>query len=253
MFKEINYQSHFVIGCPLVPWKVERNEHTAWLEHVQEIKKRFPHAKFFAALELDHRPVEESYLGFLHELESIDATYWTYHLNDNEEEVTYSNRWIRIEMGRNLIREFAQRQRAVVEPNWGQQADQTNYINYDAILYVDSDMILTAEMIEKMMEIDKPIVSIDTPAYGLSGRVVNQNPRIEEHWNTAGMLWVNSPYFYELPWYHNNFLNLSDDPTFQFLAEKLFGSQTWVRKDLKAIHKGQMVPVEKRKISKRVL
>lgn len=252
MFKKINYDLNFVIGTPLVPWKVERNEHNAWIEYAKEIKKSFPNANFFAALELDHRTVEEAYGDFLQELSSIDAEYWTYSLNDNQERVTYDNRWIRIEMGRNLIREFAQRSRAVAEPNWGQGADQTGYINHDAILYVDSDMVVNVEIIEKLMEVDRPVVSINVPAYGLKGKVVNKSPRIEEHWNTAGMLWVNSPYFYDLPWYHNNFMNLSDDPTFQYLLDRLYG-QTWVRKDINAMHKGQLVPVEERNISDRIL
>jgi hypothetical protein len=254
MFKDINHEMHFVIGSPLVPWKVARNEHKAWLEHVGEIKETFPNVKFFAALELDHRSIDESYGSFIDELQSIDADYWTYSLNDWEENVTYSNRWIRIEMGRNLIREFAQRLRKTSGWEWGGSTDEYNQgiVNYEAILYVDSDMIVNSRMIEKMMEIDRPVVSIDVPAYGLNGKVVNKDPRIEEHWNTAGMLWVNSPYFYDLPWYHNNYMNLSDDPTFQHLLERLYG-QTWVRKDIQAQHRGQLVGVEQRNIPKRII
>jgi hypothetical protein len=96
----------------------------------------------------------------------------------------------------------------------------------------------------------------------LSGKVVSQDPPIQEHWTTAGMLLVNSPAFYDLPWYHNAYLNLSDDPTFQSLAERLpqrdaqnnlsepFG-MTWVRKDINASHKGQLIPVESRQIKDR--
>jgi hypothetical protein len=32
MFREINYNINFVIGSPLVPWKVARNEHAAWIQ-----------------------------------------------------------------------------------------------------------------------------------------------------------------------------------------------------------------------------
>ncbi len=130
------------------------------------------------------------------------------------------------------------------------------------ILVIDSDIILTAELIEKLFEVDHPIVSADVPVYGLKGKAVSDNPRIEEHWNTAGMLLVNSPAFYDLPWYHNSYLNLSDDPTFQSMAERLkvrvglenldhtYG-MTWVRKDIKAEHKGQLLAVENRNIPPR--
>lgn len=252
MFREIDRNMHFVIGCPLVPWKVDRNEHDSWISNAEEIKNVFPNAKFFTALELDHRTVEDAYGNFINRLKAIDADYWTYSLNDWESKVTYSNRWIRIEMGRNLIREFAQRLRRTSGWEWGGSTDSYNngVINYQAILYVDSDMILDSNMIEKMMEVDHPVVSVDVPAYGLHGKPVSKNPRIEEHWNTAGMLWVNSPYFYDLPWYHNNYMNLSDDPTFQHLLERLY-SQTWVRKDVEAMHRGELVAVEARNIPER--
>jgi hypothetical protein len=114
-------------------------------------------------------------------------------------------------------------------------------------------MMIDSNTIEKMMEIDRPLVSVNVPAYGLSGKVVNDSPRIEEHWNTAGMLLVNAPAYYDLPWYHNNLLNLSDDPTFQHLAERLPYGQTWVRKDISATHMGQLLPVEGRQIPDRLV
>jgi len=251
MFKPIDYDKHFVIGTPLVPWKVDKGEHDKWLCQSDLINLKFPNAKFFAALELDHRPVEESYGKFLDRLAVAGGDYWTYFINDKEEEVSSMNRWIRIETGRNLIREFAQRKRAIVEPYWGNPTDQTSFVNYDAILYVDSDIELTCKVVEKLLEIDHHIVSVDVPAYNLSGPVVNKHPRVEEHWNTAGVLLVNSPHYYELPWYHNSYKNLSDDPTFQGLAEQLYGRQTLVRKDVGVSHRGELIPVEKRKIGKR--
>jgi hypothetical protein len=114
-------------------------------------------------------------------------------------------------------------------------------------------MYLNAEILEKMFEVDRPLVSVNVPAYGLSGKIINNDPRIEEHWNTAGMLLVNAPAYYDLPWYHNAYLNLSDDPTFQHLAQRLPYGQTWVRKDINAIHMGQLVPVEGRQIPDRLV
>jgi hypothetical protein len=158
-------------------------------------------------------------------------------------------------MGRNLIREFSQRLRKTSGWEWGGNTDKYNegVINYQAILYIDSDMMIDSNTIEKMMEIDRPLVSVNVPAYGLGGKVVNDSPRIEEHWNTAGMLLVNAPAYYDLPWYHNNLLNLSDDPTFQHLAERLPYGQTWVRKDISATHMGQLLPVEGRQIPDRLV
>ena len=252
MFKEIDYNKHFVIGTPLVGWKVEKKEHLAWLLNKEIIIDKFPNAKFFAAFELDKRG-EDIFSEVINQLNDVNGEYWTYSINDKQEKVTFLNRWIRIETGRNLIREFAQRARVVGGNHWGEdcQKDNIGVMNYDAILYVDSDMILDVETIEKLFEVDHPMVSVDVSEYGLRGDSVSENPRIEEHWNTAGMLLVNSPTFYDVSWSHNAYLNLSDDPTFQYQAQRLGHGQTWVRKDIKAKHTGQLVPVEHRKIPPR--
>jgi len=265
MFKEIDYNKHFVIGTPLVGWKADMGEEMSWLENSKQIIEKFPNAKFFTALELDSRGLYP-FQRVVDSLKEINGDFWTYAINDMESRVTSGNRWIRIETGRNLIREFAQRVRVTSGHHWGEDCTEENFgvVNYDAILYVDSDIVLTAELIEKLFEVDHPIVSADVPAYGLRGKVVSDNPRIEEHWNTAGMLLVNSPAFYDLPWYHNSYLNLSDDPTFQSMAERLHrrvGAEvfedtygmTWVRKDIKAEHRGQLLAVENRKIPPRDL
>jgi hypothetical protein len=254
LFKEIDYNKHFVIGTPLVGWKVDRKEHMAWLHHKDDIISKFPNAKFFASFELDNRGVEV-FKEIIDCLKTVNGDFWTYTINDMQERVTSENRWIRIETGRNLIKEFAQRNRVMSGHHWGEDCSEQNYgvINYAAILYVDSDMVVDVEAIEKMFEIDHPVVSIDVPAYGLRGKAVNTEPRIEEHWNTAGMLLVNAPAFYDLPWSHNPFLNLSDDPDFQHRAVRLGYGQTWVRKDIEAKHMGQLLSVENRNIPKRII
>jgi len=260
MFREVDYDKHFVIGAPLVDWKAVRDGSDAWLLNINTIREKFPNAVFFAALETGRDGIAGygSYIDFLNDK---GIPYWTYSLDDGEQSVTSANRWIRIEMGRNLVREYAQRVRSISGHHWGEPTEQLG-VNYDAILYVDSDMVLTPEIIEKLLEIDHPLVSVDVPAYGLTGKLINANPRIEEHWNTAGMLLVNSPAFYDLVWSHNNYLNLSDDPTFQSHAIRLLRregvhnldttyGETWVRKDIQAQHVGELIPVEDRKIPNR--
>lgn len=232
VLKQVDYNVKLLIGTPLVPWKAARNEHKQWLRHREEVCNTFKNASYFAALEYDGGGLRE-YGDFLEELRQWNVTYWSYLVNDNDSTVNFANRLIRIETGRNLVREYAQRNL------------------YDAVLYVDSDLVLTLEHVQKMAEVDHPLVSVDVPAYCLSGHVVHENPRIEEHWNTAGVLYVNGPYYYDLPWYHNVQLGLSDDPTFQHLAQRLY-SQTWVRKDTVAVHEGQLVSLEERNIKGRV-
>jgi hypothetical protein len=263
VFKPIDYDKHFVIGTPLVAWKCDAKEHLDWLADKVEISRRFPNVKWFAAFELDNRGIEP-FAEVIEALREVNGDYWTYSINDMQAKVNSGNRWIRIETGRNLIREFAQRHRVTSGHHWGESCTELNYgvVNYSAVLYIDSDMSLDASTIEKMLEVNRPLVGMDVPAYCLSGAIVNENPRIEEHWNTAGALLVNAPAFYDLPWSHNAYLNLSDDPTFQSMAERLLRREgpetldttygmTWVRKDGQAKHNGRLEPVENRSIADR--
>jgi hypothetical protein len=248
--KPVDYDKHFVIGTPLVGWKCDRGEHLKWIENSHAVIEQFPNAKFFAALELDSRGLEP-FTPVLNALQQVDGEHWTYTINDHETVVNSKNRWIRIETGRNLIREFAQRKRVMSGHHWGEETPQYTIFNYDAVLYVDSDMMLTPLLIEKLFEVDRPLVGVYVPQYNLHGPVVCSGPLIKEHWTTAGMLLVNAPAYYDLPWYHNAYLNLSDDPTFQHLAERLPYGQTWVRHDIEAHHLGQLVAVEDRGIPPR--
>ena len=250
MLKEIDYHKHFVIGTPLVGWKAARGEHNQWISHMHEIRNRFPNVKFFAALEVDTRGLAE-YGSFIDDLNILGVEFWTYSIGDTESIVTSQNRWIRIETGRNLVREYAQRMRRIEGHHWGEEVPQMSWVNFDAVLYVDSDIVLTVDIVEKLLEVDHYMVSVDVPSYGLSGPVVCEKPLIQEHWNTAGVLLVNAPQYYELPWYHNRYLNLSDDPTFQHLAHRLYGSLTYVRKDITAHHSGLLKAVEERNIEPR--
>lgn len=263
MFKEIDYQKHFVIGTPLVGWKCDSKEHLNWIAGWQGIMQKFPNVKWFSAFELDSRGLEP-FAEVIDVLRQVNGDYWTYSINDMQSKVTSSNRWIRIETGRNLIREFAQRVRVTSGHHWGEDCTELNHgvVNYQAILYVDSDIALDVDIVEKMLEIDRPLVGVDVPSYCLSGPIVSQEPRVEEHWTTAGALLVNAPAFYDLPWSHNAYLNLSDDPTFQSMAERLLRREgvttldstygmTWVRKDIQAKHCGQLSPVENRNIADR--
>lgn len=265
VLKEVDYQMHFVIATPLVGWKCDAKEHLNWMGGKDEIMRRFPNAKWFSSFELDHRGLEP-FNEVIESLKQVNGDYWTYTINDMQPKVTSGNRWIRIETGRNLIREFAQRVRVTSGHHWGEDCTELNHgvVNYQAILYVDSDIALNADIVEKMLEVDRPLVGVNVPSYNLSGPVVCEDPRIEEHWTTAGALLVNAPAFYDLPWSHNSYLNLSDDPTFQSMAERLKRREgvdnlestygmTWVRKDINATHHGQLAVVENRNIADRQL
>jgi len=232
MFKDIDYNTNLVVGAPLVGWKCKKNEHISWIKNAKEIKDSFPNAKFFSTFEVDAEGIEP-FLEVIEKLKEVDGDYWEYFINDKESKVTADNRLIRIETGRNLIKDYAQRRKA------------------DAVLFVDSDMLLTKNVLEKVLEIDRNLVSVDCKSYDLKGKVVHENPRIEEHWNTAGLLLVNYPAFNDLSWSHNPNKGLTDDPAYQFHAERLGWGMTWVRKDVSIEHGAKLISVDKRQIPDR--
>lgn len=261
IFKPIDYKKHFVIGSPLVAWKCDKGEHMTWLQNRISIAEKFPNAVWFSSFETDHRGLEP-FRDVMCALQEVGGKHWTFTIDDMRSEVTSVNRLIRIETGRNLIREFAQRPVVTKDHSSVEIRHSAEQSRYSAVLYVDSDVRISVEIVEKLMEIDHPLVGVDVPAYGLRGKLIHENPRVEEHWTTAGLLWVNEPAFYDLPWHHNAPRGLSDDPAFQFMAERLkqkdgnslsentYG-MTWVRKDISASHEGLLVAVENRRIPDR--
>jgi hypothetical protein len=232
MFKDIDYNINLVVGTPLVGWKCKKGEHLSWLTNAKEIKSKFPNITFFSSFEVDSEGLEP-FTEVISKLKECGGLHWEYYINDGEFQATAKNRLIRIETGRNLIKDYSER------------------ISAAAVLFVDSDMILTLEIVEKLLEVDRPLVSVDCKSYGLKGKVVSQDPKIEEHWNTAGVLLVNYPAFHDISWSHNPSKKLSDDPAYQYHAERLGWGMTWVRKDIEIKHSANLVAVEQRNIGPR--
>jgi hypothetical protein len=185
-----------LIATVLVGWKCEKNEHLDWLIDKDQIKKDFPDSKFFAALEIDVKGIDP-FIDVLRELGMVGGEYWTYGINDHVKKVGSQNRWIRIETGRNLIREYAQRN------TWQEDSSQQlldPIVEYDAILFIDSDIRLTSEIIKQMIECNKDVVSINFPYYGGA---------------SIACMMIKSPLYFDLPFYHNSYEKINDDFRFQ--------------------------------------
>jgi hypothetical protein len=246
LIKSVNYSERLLIATTLVKWKCIANEHLQWLENIKEIKEKFENVEFFVSLELDADGLEP-FKDLIKIIKDNGGQYWTYSINDNEKTVGSQNRWIRIETGRNLIREYAQRD------TWQQNSSEQHLppnIKYDSILFVDSDMNLNVEIIEKLLEVDHYAVGAFVPGYNLRGRVINSDPKIQEGGATIATLLVRSPQYFDLVFHHNSYLKINDDFTLQKTLERLHGP-IWVRRDVVSMHKGRILPVEDRNIEDR--
>lgn len=217
----------------MVSWKCEKNEHLDWLKNREQIIDKFPDSKFFAALEVDTRGLDP-FMDVLRALGEVNGEYWTYQINDHVKKVTSQNRWIRMETGRNLIREFAQRQ------TWqedGSLHHMPPIVTFDAIIYIDSDIELTTDMVNSMWKSKANIVSLNFPDYG--------GPSV------AGMM-IKSPLYFDLPFYHNSYEKINDDFKFQNEAEKRFEKIETLDSIIIKTPNGR-VPVEARQIPDRML
>lgn len=248
MFKPIDYNVRLLIATTIVGWKCKSNEHLDWLKNRLEIKNKFPNVEFFVSLELDKEGLDP-FLDVLRALGEVGGQYWTYSINDHIKNVSSQNRWIRIETGRNLIREYAQRE------TWSENDvnhDIPPKIKYDGILFVDSDMTLTTDIIEGLLEVDAQVVSANVPGYELSGRNVPGFDNLQYGGATIATMLFNAPSYFTVPFHHNSLLKINDDFSMQDLVNKLIGPIV-VRKDIVAEHKGRFIPVEARQIPDRML
>lgn len=248
MFKEVDYNIKLLIATTMVSWKCKSNEHLDWLLNRHDIKKKFPNVEFFASLELDKEELHP-FREVLIALGEVGGKYWTYKINDHIKHVGSQNRWIRIETGRNLIREFAQRE------TWSEEdRDHTMdpKIVYDAILFVDSDMLLNVETIEKLLEVDNQVVGATVPGYDLVGKDIDGYDNLQYDGATIATLLFNAPSYFTVPFHHNSYIKINDDFSMQDLVRKLVGPII-VRKDAVIHHKGRLIPVEHRQIPDRMI
>lgn len=248
MFRAIDHNIRLLIATTIVGWKCKSNEHLDWLENRKQIKEAFPNVEFFASLEVDKTDLDP-FLDVLRALGEVNGKYWTYSINDHIKKVGSQNRWVRIETGRNLIREYAQRE------TWSE--DDVNHdmlpkIKYDAILFVDSDMNLTKEAIEGLLEVDNQVVGANVLGYNLSGIDIDGYDNLQYGGATIATMLFNSPSYFTIPFHHNSFMKINDDFSMQDLVTKLVGPIV-VRKDVVVSHRGRLIPVENRQIPDRVL
>lgn len=241
-----------LIASTIAPWKQGQGT-IAWLANAEAMVEHYGkdhEIEFFLGREVDGRGGKPYFLlseriARLRE-RGFTFTIWNFVIDDGAKEFESGNRLFRICTGRNAAHEFAM-------------------VNgFDAILFLDTDILPDADCIPKLLEIEHPIVGGNVGAYCMTGpevppghyglRVepedffgtVPEGAEVQQHWNTAGFLLVRRKVFTNLAWHYNLDTGCTDDPTFQGDAVKLGFGQTWVRHDVNGSHVEPLVPVEAR-------
>lgn len=228
------------LATTTAPYKALSGEDIQWLTSAEEMAEKTNEAGLgplhvFVSLEIDSRGtgVYKSLFARLNELESvgIQCSYWTFTLNDHTVEVDGLNRLFRICAGRNLVQDWALRDGDVSH-----------------IFFVDSDLMVPADSVVKMMEVNRPLVGGNVPAYclGVGHPLRDEFPfPVSTHWNTAGYLLVSRPVFRRVRWRTDLDIGMTDDPCYAADTEEAGFGPTWVRKDIIGIH-GHLAPMEER-------
>jgi hypothetical protein len=230
-----------VVGTTAAPFKATSAEVTQWLECANSMALRamsagFKKVHFFAALEVDSRG-RAPYQDLLARMAEVEKSHerivcnqWFFAIDDGSKKIDPVNRLIRICTGRNLVQEYALRQK-----------------NMTHILFLDSDLKVSADSIPMLLEMEHPIVGGSVPSYCLAGPTIDRYPfPVERHWNTAGFLMVERDVARKVRWrsdVHDS--GASDDPCYNQDAKDFGFGNTLVRKDLIGVHK-PLVPLTKR-------
>ena len=221
--------THVLVAATIPAYKAadsDPGESLAWLDTADAMVRQshYP-VDFFASLELDARGLSV-FDQVTKQLMSLSGQWWTFSIDNGAHQISSSDRLPRICAGRNLIIEYALRQ------------------PYSHILFLDSDLRVPDDSVDRLLDLDRPMVGGVVPAYCQSGPVVYP-PNVQEHWNTAGFLLVRRDVWRIARWGIDPDAGMTDDPHFARTAELLGFGKTWVDHDLKGIHK-PLVPVEHR-------
>lgn len=228
-----------VVASTVAAWKCNGRGELAWLETMEtmafDAQRIGEELRIFVAVELDARGLSPfdrliERLQILQQAASIPFDLWTFSLDDVTDQITTTNRLIRICTGRNLAHEFAMRMGAT------------------HILFLDTDTLVPGDCVSKLLEVNHPVVGGEVPNYCLHGPIVpGFDFPVEEHWTTAGFLLVSRDVFKVLRWRWNPDDGIiTDDPCFQSDQQVWGFGQTWVRKDVIGEHIEPLVAVENR-------
>lgn len=242
-----------VVASTCAVYKCRDGDDLGWLTTAEQMRAHTSHdLEFFCAVQVGQGR-DENLDPLRNRMEELHGTIWTFSVNDGETEVSNRKRIHDICMGRNLAIEFAIRK------------DATH------ILFLDTDVYVKGDCLQKLLEIDHPLVGGHVPSYCLDGPPVTVQPEykyfvsyegagrvhthgkrpfpdgidLRAHWNTAGFLLVQKSAFRTLRWRHDMDDGYSDDPAFAADASARGFGNTWVRHDVIGAH-DPLRPVEKR-------
>lgn len=215
-----------VIGTTLAAFAMDQEDAWgSWIKNAENVKKEYKDfsgsedIKYFAAIQIDGRGIEP-FSKLIKRLEDVGGEYWTFMLDDKRTKVDMRNRWRHIAFGQNLINEYAQ-----------------SDISCTHVLFTGADCMPPDNVMEKLLEMNHPIVSPYISAYGLNGKDIDEyDYPVMNAMATPACLLVSREVFTKIRWRWDAASGLSDDYCFHNDTKEFLNIDTYVRKDLSAKH-----------------
>lgn len=215
-----------VVGTTLTTFAMDNPETWgAWLLHAEAMQTFGLGAgyevKFFAAIEVDARGLD-LFHPLLVRLAALGGEHWAFMLDDGRTQVTTNNRLRHITVGQNLVNDYC-----------------CDNLDVSHLLFMAADTEPPPDAIDKLMELNWPIVGGEVPTYGLTGPRVDGYKGypfpVEEHMATAAFVMLSREAFRHLRWRWDLDAGMTDDPCLRSDALRL-GWPTYVRKDCVGKH-----------------
>jgi len=186
-----------LVGSTVAAYKCDGNHELRWLAHAEEWQRQG--AAFFCAVQTGHG--HDGRLRRLRErLSAIGATVWEFSLDEGAASIDRNNRLTSICTGRNLIHEHLNR-----------------HVAYTHLLLLDTDVRPPANCLERLLEVERPVVAGRIPIYDASAPgwgVEGDLPLRQMEWAPAGCLLLVREAAVALRWRWSLDEGLTDDPCF---------------------------------------
>lgn len=215
-----------IVGTTLAAFVMDQEDAwSSWMKNAELVKEEYKNfsgndnIKYFAAIQLDARGIDV-FKPFIERLESIGGEYWTFMLDDGRTNVDMKNRWRHIVFGQNVIFEYAQANK-----------DCTH------LLVSGADCMPPNNIMEKMLEMNHPIVAPYISTYALKGpRVDKYSYPVMDAMATPACLLIAREIFTKIKWRWDMDNGISDDYCFHYDTKTYLNTPTYVREDVKARH-----------------
>lgn len=205
-----------VVGTTLTTFAMSDGDAwRGWLLNAEALREQTDdEVWFFAAIEIDARGLEP-FAPLVERLTELGGEYWTYHLDDGRTAVDLTNRLRHITVGQNLVTDYAVSTCA----EW--------------LLFMAADCAYPPDALNKMRELNHPLVGGHVPTYGLDGPTVpkyipTHRTDVREHMATAAFVLLHRDLFRYLRWRWDLDAGMSDDPCLHYDASTFHETPTYV-------------------------